>query len=381
MIFQVLRVSDVFFTGNLQKVFNLLHNSLIRRSEVEDMTEFGNEILGTGGQNTVPQIKIVTIGVGGAGNNTINRLLKVGVKGTELVAVNTDVQHFKIIDDRIKKILIGKTITKGLGAGGDPDIGIKAAEVDRQVLEEVLSGAQLVFLCAGMGGGTGTGASPVIAQIAKEAGAIVVAMVTYPFDLERVRKVKADEGIQNLRKFCDSVIIVDNNRLVRLVPNLPMNEAFAVADDVLAKAIGGLVWTITQPSLINIDFADVRAIMGSGDVGFISVGTGKGNDKVMSASESVLKNKLLDVDFENAKGALIHISGASDLTLGDAIKAGEIITERMDPKATVKWGARIIPGYEGQLEIVAIVTGVKGESILGKFQEKKERSYTGIDSI
>jgi cell division protein FtsZ len=345
------------------------------------MTEFGNEILGTGGQNTVPQIKIVTIGVGGAGNNTINRLLKVGVKGTELVAVNTDVQHFKIIDDRIKKILIGKTITKGLGAGGDPDIGTKAAEVDRQVLEEVLSGAQLVFLCAGMGGGTGTGAAPVIAQIAKEAGAIVVAMVTYPFDLERVRKVKAEEGIQNLRKFCDSVIIVDNNRLVRLVPNLPMNEAFAVADDVLAKAIGGLVWTITQPSLINIDFADVRAIMGSGDVGFISVGTGKGNDKVMSASESVLKNKLLDVDFENAKGALIHISGASDLTLGDAIKAGEIITERMDPKATVKWGARIIPGYEGQLEIVAIVTGVKGESILGKFQEKKERSYTGIDSI
>jgi cell division protein FtsZ len=257
-------------------------------------------------------------------------------------------------------------------------VGVKAAEVDRQVLEEVLSGAQLVFLCAGMGGGTGTGAAPVIAQIAKDSGAIVVAMVTYPFDLERVRKVKAEEGIQQLRKSCDSVVIVDNNRLVKLVPNLPMNEAFAVADDVLAKAIGGLVWTITQPSLINIDFADVRAIMGSGDVGFISVGTGKGNDKVQSASESVLKNKLLDVDFENAKGALIHISGASDLTLGDAIKAGEIITERMDPKATVKWGARIVPGYEGQLEIVAIVTGVSGASILGKFQEKKAGSFSGL---
>ncbi|MDE1855405.1 MAG: cell division protein FtsZ [Candidatus Micrarchaeota archaeon] len=346
------------------------------------MGDFGTEFLGTGGNGaSTPQIKIVTIGVGGAGNNTVNRLLKVGVKGTELVAVNTDVTHFKIVDDRIKKVLIGKTITKGLGAGGDPSIGLKAAEVDRQVLEEVLANSQLVFLCAGMGGGTGTGAAPVIAQIAKEAGAIVVAMVTYPFDLERVRKVKAEEGIQQLRKYCDSVVIVDNNRLVRLVPNLPMNEAFAVADDVLAKAIGGLVWTITQPSLINIDFADVRAIMGSGDVGFISVGTGKGTDKVTSASESVLKNKLLDVDFENAKGALIHISGASDLTLGDAIKAGEIITERMDPKATVKWGARIVPGYEGQLEIVAIVTGVKGESILGKFAEKKETNYAGIDSI
>ncbi|MEM4114306.1 MAG: hypothetical protein QW774_03770, partial [Candidatus Micrarchaeaceae archaeon] len=174
----------------------------------------------------------------------------------------------------------------------------------------------------------------------------------------------------------------DNNRLVKLVPNLPMNDAFAVADDILAKAIGGLVWTITQPSLINIDFADVRAIMGSGDVGFISVGTGKGNERVAAAAEAVLKNKLLDVDFENAKGALVHISGASDLTLGDAIKAGEMITERMDPNANVKWGARIIPGYEGQLEIVAIVTGVSGASILGKFAEKaKDRNLGDIEMI
>ncbi|MEM0094521.1 MAG: cell division protein FtsZ [Candidatus Micrarchaeaceae archaeon] len=347
------------------------------------MAGFESEFLGKSeSDQAMPQIKIVTLGAGGAGNNTINRLLKVGVKGTDLVAVNTDAQHFKIIDDRIKKVLIGKSITRGLGAGGDPAIGAKAAEVDRQVLEEVLSGAQLVFLCAGMGGGTGTGALPVIAQIAKEQGAIVVSMVTYPFDLERIRKVKAEEGIQQLRKYSDSVIILDNNRLVKLVPNLPMNDAFAVADDILAKAIGGLVWTITQPSLINIDFADVRAIMGNGDVGFISVGTGKGNEKVAAAAEAVLKNKLLDVDFENAKGALVHISGASDLTLGDAIKAGEMITERMDPNANVKWGARIIPGYEGQLEIVAIVTGVSGASILGKFAEKaKERNLGDIEMI
>ncbi|MGB9732640.1 MAG: cell division protein FtsZ [Candidatus Micrarchaeia archaeon] len=349
------------------------------------MVDFANEFLGKSGNEqdlgATPQIKIVTIGVGGAGNNTVNRLLKVGVKGTELVAINTDAQHFKIIDDRIKKILIGRSITRGLGAGGDPNVGAKAAEVDRQAIEDAVAGAQLVFLCAGMGGGTGTGAIPVVAQIAKEQGAIVVAMVTYPFDLERVRKLKAEEGIQRLRKYADSVIILDNNRLVKLVPNLPMPEAFAMADDILAKAIGGLVWTITQPSLINIDFADVRAIMGSGDVGFISVGTGKGNDKVMAAAEAVLKNKLLDVDFENAKGALIHISGASDLTLGDAIKAGELITERMDPKANVKWGARIIPGYEGQIEIVAIVTGVKGASILGKAMDEKKESYSDLEMI
>ncbi len=210
------------------------------------------------------QIKIVTAGFGGAGGNIINRLLKVGVKGTEFVAVNTDAQHFKIIDDRIKKILIGRSLTRGLGAGGAPEVGAKAAEVDRPLLEAVFNDTQLVFLCCGMGGGTGTGAITVAAQIAKEQGAIVVAFVTYPFDLERVRKVKAEEGIQRLRKFCDSVIILDNNRLVKLVPNLPMNDAFALADDVLAKAIGGLVWTITQPSLINIDFADVRSIMGDG---------------------------------------------------------------------------------------------------------------------
>src|SRR5271155_3452 len=352
-----------------------------------------NDVFGSGPTNgtsgnsaedfSSTQIKIVTAGFGGAGCNIVNRLLKVGVKGTEFVAVNTDAQHFKIIDDRIKKVLIGKTLTKGLGAGGNPEMGAKAAEVDRNLLEAVFNDTQLVFLCCGMGGGTGTGAITVAAQIAKEQGAIVVAMVTYPFDLERVRKVKAEEGIQALRKYADSVIILDNNRLVKLVPNLPMNDAFALADEVLAKAIGGLVWTITQPSLINIDFADVRSIMGNGDVGFISVGTGKGNDKVVSAAEAVLKNKLLDVDFENAKGALIHISGASDLSLGDAIKAGEIITERMDPKANVKWGARIIPGYEGQLEIVAIVTGVKGSSIVGKFSDEpsSQVKYGGLEMI
>jgi len=312
------------------------------------------------------RIKIVTIGVGGAGNNTMERLLKAGVKGSELVAVNTDYQHLKMLSEPIKKILIGKSITKGLGAGGYPDIGEKAAEVDRGLIECALKDAHLVFLCAGMGGGTGTGAAPIVAKIAKEQGAITVAMVTYPFALERARRIKADEGIEKLRRVCDSVIILDNNRLVELVPNLPMNEAFLQADNILAKAIGGLVWTITQPSLINIDFADVRAIMGSGGVGFIAVGEGRGTDKVRVASEEVLRNRFLDVDFDGAQGALIHISGGGDLTLGDAIKAGEIITEKMDTEANVKWGARLIPGYDGRLELVAIVTGVRGASILGK---------------
>ncbi|MFA5106490.1 MAG: cell division protein FtsZ [Candidatus Micrarchaeia archaeon] len=327
------------------------------------------------------QIKIVTVGVGGAGNNTVNRLIRAGVKGTELVAVNTDKQHLNLIHEKAKKVLIGRSITKGLGAGGYPETGSKAAEVDRPLLQKELEGAHLVFVCCGMGGGTGTGAAPIIAEIAKEQGAIVVAMVTYPFALERARRAKADEGISKMKKSCDSVIILDNNRLVKLVPNLPMNEAFSVADEILAKAIGGLVWTITQPSLINIDFADVRSIMQGGGVGFISVGEGKGNDKVRGAAEGVLKNRLLDVDFEGANGALIHISGGSDLTLGDAIKAGEIITEKMDAQANVKWGARLIPGYDGKLEIVAIVTGVKGASVGGSSYEEEPKAKSYADDI
>ncbi len=312
-------------------------------------------------------IKIAVIGVGGAGNNTINRLLAAGVKGAELMAVNTDKQHLNVVDPRAKKVLIGKSITRGLGAGGYPEVGAKAAEVDRATLERELGGAHLVFICAGMGGGTGTGGAPVIAEIAKDQGAITVAMVTYPFALERSRRLKADEGIARLRKVADSVIILDNNRLVELVPNLPINDAFAVADEILAKAISGLVWTITQPSLINIDFADVRSIMGEGGVGFIAVGEGKGPDRVRGAAESVLKNRLLDVDFAGAKGSIIHISGGRDLTLGDAIKAGEFISEKMDEEANVKWGARLLPNYDGKLEIVAIVTGVTGASVMGKF--------------
>ena len=320
------------------------------------------------------QIKIVVVGVGGAGNNTINRLIKFGVKGADLLAINTDKQHLHIVHEKAKKLLIGKSITKGLGAGGYPEIGAKAAEVDRPLIQKELEGAHLVFICAGMGGGTGGGAAPIVAEVAKEQGAITVAMVTYPFALERARKKKADESIKKLKKHADSVIILDNNRLVQLVPNLPMQEAFAVADEILARAIGGLVWTITQPSLINIDFADVRSIMKGGGVGFIAVGEGKGTDKVRAAAEGVIKNRLLDVDFEGAKGALIHITGGTDLTLGDAIKAGDLITQRMDAEANIKWGARIMQNYDGKIEIVAIVTGVKGASIGGRaLEEENER--------
>ncbi len=317
------------------------------------------------------EIKISVVGVGGGGNNTINRLKRLGVRGAQLVALNADKQHLSTAEEGVKKILIGKAVTRGLGCGGFPEVGRKCAEVDRKIIEETLSGSHLVFICAGMGGGTGTGAAPVVAQIAREQGAITVAIVTYPFALERARTLKAEEGIVALREVCDSVVVLDNNRLVELVPNLPMNQAFLVADEILAKAIDGLVFTITQPSLVNIDFADVKAIMSQGEVGMIAVGAGKGAAKVDDAVRGVRTNRLLDVDFSGAKGALIHIAGGPDLTLGDAIRAGELITEEMDPRATVKWGARLVPDYEGKLEVTAIVTGVTSPQIIGRMSPKK----------
>lgn len=309
------------------------------------------------------RIRIVTVGVGGGGNNTINRLIKIGVKGTELIAINTDKKHLDLIHDSAKKILIGKSLTKGMGAGGYPDVGAKAAELDRAEIQKELEGANLVFICAGLGGGTGSGAAPIVAKIAKEQSAIVISMVTYPFSLERARKNKADQALQELLKYSNSVIVIDNNRLVELFPNLKMNDAFQVADEILARAITGLAWTITQPSLMNIDFADVRAVLGDGGLGFIAVGEGRGNEKVKVAVDQVIKNRLLDVSFEGAKGALVHITAGEEITLGEATKAVEMITDKMDPDAQVKWGARIVPNYEGKIEIVAIVAGVRGTSI------------------
>src|SRR3989338_4993729 len=342
------------------------HHYIIDRKKVEipkfrgvrEMEEIVRSAITTGpgqyaGADESEEIRISVVGIGGGGNNTVNRIYKLGVKGAKLLVANADRQHLNLIDDGIRKLLIGKAITKGLGAGGFPEVGAKCAETSRADIARELAGTHLLFLCAGMGGGTGTGAAPVVAQIAKEQGAIVISMVTYPFALERARLAKADAGIAELRKNSDTVIILDNNRLAQLVPNLPMNQAFLVADEILAKAIGGLVFTIKQPSLVNIDFADVRAIMGGGYVGMIAVGSGKGPNKVDDAARGVLENRLLDVDFAGAKGAILHIAGGADLTLGEAISAGEKITEKMDSSANVKWGARLLPDLDGKIEICA----------------------------
>jgi len=310
------------------------------------------------------RLRIVVLGTGGAGNNTINRLQHIGIEGAELIAANTDKQDLKKIGGNVTRILIGAKLMRGLGAGGFPELGEKAAESSRHELADLLSGTHLLFLTAGMGGGTGTGSAPVIAEIAKDEGAIVVAIVTFPFILERARLDKARIGIDKLRKVADSVIIIDNNKLIEYVPNLPIDKAFLVADEVVARAVKGITETIMEPSLINLDFADIKATLSRGEVSLISVGEGEGPDKVHRAATNTLKQPLLDVDYNEASGALIHITGGENMTLGEANEVGELITRELRSDAIVTWGARIDPKLDDKIEVIAIITGVKSPNIL-----------------
>ncbi|MFH0970268.1 MAG: cell division protein FtsZ [Candidatus Diapherotrites archaeon] len=329
------------------------------RSMIDDAVKVGRQKSEEGLIDDFSAPKIMVIGAGGAGCNAVNRLAHMNIAGAQLVAVNTDKQHLSIIDDNITKILIGKSVTRGLGAGGYPEVGEKAAEVSKADLESVLRGVDMLFISAGMGGGTGTGSAPIIAQIAKEQGAIVIAMVTYPFMLERVRTIKAEDGIQKLAGICDTVIVIDNNRLAELVPNLPIQDAFRVADELIARVVSGITETITQPSLINLDFADVRSIMTGRGLSMIAVGESKSVNRVDEAVNDCLNNTLLDVDIAGAKGALIHITGGPELTLGEANKVGEMLTDQLDPNAVVIWGARINPAFENKIEVICVFTGVK----------------------
>jgi cell division protein FtsZ len=311
------------------------------------------------------QPRIVIVGCGGAGNNTINRLYHMKVNGAETIALNTDKQHLEMIQaDR--RVLVGKSLTKGLGAGGFPDIGKRAAEMARTTLEGLLEDADLCFVTAGMGGGTGTGAAPVVAQIAKEQGAIVVGMVSYPFQVEKARLLRAEDGLEALANAADSVIVLDNNRLMNFVPNLPLGQAFSVMDQLIAETVKGISETITEPSLINIDYADVRAIMSKGGVAVMLVGESKQQNKAESVVHECLNHPLLDIDYRGATGSLIHITGGNDLTLQDAEEIASSLTYELDAHADVIWGARVNNEYEGKVRVMAIMTGVKSAQILGQ---------------
>lgn len=322
----------------------------VRSSNTEEFEQFGDP-------------RIVVIGCGGAGNNTVNRLHNIGVDGAETVAINTDKQHLDMVDAD-EKILIGSDLTDGLGAGGEPDVGKRATEKARGTLKEVLSDSDLVFVTAGMGGGTGTGAAPVVSNIAKDVGAIVVGMVSMPFRVEKARVQKAEEGIEELRHNADSIIVLDNDRLLDYVPNLPVGKAFSVMDQIIAETVKGISETITQPSLINLDYADMRSIMSEGGVAVMLVGETKDKNK-KNVVDDALSHPLLDVDYRGATGGLVHITGGPDLTLDDAEGIADKITERLDSNAKVIWGSRIRDEYKGKVRVMAIMTGVNSSNVVG----------------
>ena len=310
---------------------------------------------------------IKIIGCGGAGNNTLDRLMKIGIKGAKCIAINTDRQHLDMNDSHIK-LLIGKNLTRGLGAGGNPEIGQAAAEESREELTEIIRDSDLVFITCGEGGGTGTGSAPIVAEIAKLEGAIVVGVVTLPFETEIGRLEKAKKGLEQLKQYVDTLVVIDNNRLLDIAPDLPILEAFSVADEVLATMVKGITETISLPSLINLDFADVRTILSTGGVAIVGVGESNSKEKrVDKAIDDALDTPLLDVDINGAKGALIHICGGNDMTLLEANSVAKKIAERMDVKdSMVIWGARVSDEFDGYIRIMLLMTGIKSPQIYGK---------------
>ena len=308
-----------------------------------------------------PDPRILVCGCGGSGNNTMNRITHIGVEGAITVAINTDKQHLDHTRAQ-QKLLVGRHITRGLGAGGDPITGRRCAEAGRDVITRIVNGADLVFVTAGLGGGTGTGIAPIVAEEAKRSGALVVAIVTTPFSVERrMRMQRALEGLDLLRKAADAVLVLDNNRLLHYVPNLPLDEAFSIMDQLIAEIVKGIVETITLPSLINLDFADVRAIMKNGGVTMMLYGESEqGPEDVV---HEALNHPLLDIEIDGATGALIHVTGGPYMTLEQANQVCDLMTARLSPDANVIFGARQDPAFGDTIKVMSIITGVASERL------------------
>lgn len=327
---------------------------------------------------------IKVIGCGGMGTNAATWLFNKGISGATIYNCNTDALHLSVTKSD-EKLLIGKELTRGLGAGGMPSIGREAAKEALTEIKKIVHGADMVFVLAGMGGGTGTGAAPVIAQAAKETGAVVIGVVTMPFESERARIDKAEFGLQELRDATDTCIVLDNNRLVDIAGQLPLEQAFAVANELVSTMIKGIVETITLPSLINLDYADVKSIMKNGNVAVIGIGESNAQDRVTDAVKQALTHPLLDVDYQGASGALIHVTCGPDLKLEEFDIIGRTVSENLSPEAQVIIGARISKEFQGKVRVITIMTGVKSPYVLGKSIDEpiipvsKEMSDLGID--
>ncbi len=309
----------------------------------------------------VANIKV--IGVGGGGSNAVNRMIASDVGGVEFWSINTDAQALTLADAP-SRLQIGQKLTRGLGAGGNPAIGQKAAEESRDEIASALEGSDLVFITAGMGGGTGTGAAPIVAEVAKEMGALTVGVVTRPFIFEgRRRTSQAEQGIEALKSRVDTLIIIPNNKLLEVIPEqTPMQDAFRYADDVLRQGVQGISDIITIPGLINVDFADVRAVMADAGSALMGIGIGSGKSRAREAAIAAISSPLLECSIEGARGVVFNITGGSDLTLHEVNAAAETIYEVVDPNANIIFGAVIDDRLQGEVRLTVIATGFTGEA-------------------
>ena len=318
---------------------------------------------------------IKVVGCGGGGNNTVDRIKEVGIDGVDVIAINTDAQDL-LYTNADHKILIGKETTRGLGAGSYPRVGEQAAKESEVEIKQTLMGADLVFITCGLGGGTGTGSAPVVADIAKKLGALTVGVVTMPFSMEGNKRYQnALEGLERLDSVIDTLIVIPNDKLLDLAPDLPLTTAFKVADEILTNAVKGIAELVTKSGLVNLDFADIRTIMGKGGVALIGVGESDTENRAADAVEKALNNPLLDADVAGATGALINVSGGLDLTLNEARRVVETVSERLSPDATIIWGAQIYEDLQKTVRAMIIITGVQSPQIFGKtrmMQKKME---------
>jgi len=354
----------------------LLKDSLTRSSINRSATDKELEEVLSGLTTTIK-----VLGCGGAGTNTISRCVASQIMGAELIAINTDAQHL-LISESPNKVLIGRHLTRGLGAGSLPQIGEEAAKESEQDIRNAIGRADMIFVTCGLGGGTGTGCAPVVAQLAKEAGALTIGVVTLPFSVEGlVRMENAESGLKRLRDVCDTVIVIPNDKLLDIVPNLSLNAAFKVADEVLMRSIKGITEMITMPGLVNLDFADLKTVMKRGGVAMIGLGEAEGENKAVNAVVEALNSPLLEVDISEATGALVNVTGGEDMTISEAERVVEEIYSRVDPNARIIWGTTVDPNLKRNIRAMLVITGVKSKQILGPAQKSFENKEYGIDFV
>src|SRR3972149_4862361 len=323
--------------------------------------------------------KIKVIGVGGGGGNSLSRMKEIGIKGGELIAINTDAQDLLYCNSD-QKILIGRELTQGLGAGSNPKVGEEAAKESESEIKKKISGSDMIFITCGLGGGTGTGAAPVIASLAKKQGALVIGVVTLPFTIEGKKRLEnAMDGLERLEAVVDTLIVIPNDKLLELAPELPLHTAFKIADEILTNAVKGVTELVTVAGLVNLDFADVKAVMVDGGVSLIGMGESDSTNRAVEAVEKAITNPLLDVDISNAAGALVNIVGGNSMSLDECKVIIETIGNKLSPDAKLIWVAQIAEDMEKSIRVLWIVTGVRSSQILGHGESLESMKHREIE--